>query len=147
METKFEDTVAAEMTKNPITIDVDRQVVAALKILIEKDIGSLVVTKKGQPIGIITERDVTRRSLQAMSGRKIYDKSVTELMSSPLTTVTPTTPIWETFEIMLTKRIRSLPVMEGERLVGIVTDRDLFKWLVRIAYAPNIPARIKTFLK
>lgn len=145
METNFEDTVAAVMTKDLITIDVSRQVVAALKILIEQDIGSLVVTDKGRPVGIITERDVTDKSLQAMSGKNIYGKSVSHLMSSPLTTISPSTPIWEAFEIMLTKKIRRLPIMEGERLIGIVTDRDLFKWLVRKnAYAPNVPASVKT---
>ena len=47
---------------------------------------------------------------------------------------------------MVTKNIRRLPIVEEGRLVGIVTERDLFKWVIRVFYEPNIPDHIKTFL-
>lgn len=140
-----EDTVGAIMTRNPVTVKPDTSVKNALQTMIKKDIGSLVVVKNGEPVGIITERDVTRRSLRPAKG--VYERPVTGLMSRPLVTVPPTTPIWEAFETMVTKRIRRLPIVEQGRLVGIVTERDLFKWVIRVFYEPNIPERIKKFLE
>ena len=145
---KTEDTVIGVMTRTPVTIKPDAPVGKALQVMIKKDVGSLVVVKKGKPVGIITERDVTRRSLRPVTvGKKVYDRPVTWLMSRPLITVLPITPVWEAFEKMVTKKIRRLPVVEKGRLLGIVTERDLFKWVIRVLYEPNIPRRIERFLK
>ena len=145
---KTEDTVKGVMTRTPVTIKPDAPVRKALQVMIMKDIGSLVVVKKGKPVGIITERDVTRRSLRPVKvGKKVYDRPVTSLMSRPLITVLPSTPVWEAFEKMVTRKVRRLPVVEKGRLLGIVTERDLFKWVIRVLYAPNIPKRIERFLK
>jgi len=142
-----EDTVGAVMTRKPVTITPDTIVRKALQIMIKRDIGSLIVMKNGKPVGIITERDVTRRSLRPEKAKGVYDRPVTRLMTRPLITVPPTTPIWEAFETMVTKKIRRLPVVEADRLVGLVTERDLFKWVIRVFYEPNIPDRIKKFLE
>jgi CBS domain-containing protein len=148
---KFEDTVGFVMTKDPITIDSRAAVKAALQKMIEHDIGSLIVVNGDsatvRPVGIITERDVTRRSLSPTKEEAVYEKPVAEVMSQPLTTVPPTTPVWEALEIMVTKKIRRLPVVDGYRLIGIVTERDLFKWVLRVFYQPNIPDRIRKFLE
>jgi CBS domain-containing protein len=143
---KTEDTVAAVMSSNPITIEADAPVRKALQVMIKKDIGSLIVVRGGEPLGIITERDVTRRSLRAAKIRGVYDRPVARSMSRPLATVPPNTPIWDAFETMVTRKIRRLPIVEGGRLVGIVTERDLFKWVIRVFYEPNIPERIKKFV-
>jgi CBS domain-containing protein len=142
-----EDTVGAVMTKTPVTIKPDTTVRKALQLMIKKDIGSLVVVKNEAPVGIVTERDVTRRSLRPAQAKGVYDRPVTRLMSRPVVAVPPTTPIWEAFEIMVTKKIRRLPIVERGRLVGIVTERDLFKWVIRVFYEPNIPDRIKKFVE
>jgi CBS domain-containing protein len=145
---KTEDTIEGVMTRTPVTVKSDTPVRKALQVMVKKDIGSLVVVKKGKPVGIITERDVTRRSLRLERvGKKVYDRPVTSLMSHPLVTVVPGTPVWEAFEKMVTRKIRRLPVVEKGGLVGIVTERDLFKWVIRVLYAPNIPRRIERFLK
>lgn len=145
--TSKEDTVGTIMTKNPVTIKPDVPVRKALQLMIKKDIGSLIVVKDGTPVGIVTERDVTRRSLRPAKARGVYDRPVTRLMNRPLITVPPSAPVWQAFETMVTKRIRRLPVMESGRLVGIVTERDLFKWVIRVFYEPNIPEGIKKFLE
>jgi len=144
---KKEDTVRAVMTKHPVVIRPDTSVRKALQLMIKKDIGSLIVVKSGKPVGIVTERDVTRRSLRPAKVKGVYDNPVTRFMSRPLVTVPPTTPIWKAFETMVTRRIRRLPIVERGRLVGIVTERDLFKWVIRVFYEPNIPKRMKKFLK
>ena len=142
-----EDTVGGIMTRTPVTIKPDTTVKNALQIMVKRDIGSLIIMKNGEPVGIITERDVTRRSLRPAKAKGVYDRPVTRLMSRPLITVPPTTPIWEAFDTMLTKKIRRLPVVDQGRLVGIVTERDLLKWVIRVFYEPNIPDRIKKFLE
>jgi CBS domain-containing protein len=145
--TKTEDTVGAIMTRTPITIKPDATVRKALQLMIKRDIGSLIVVKDGEPVGIITERDVTRRSLRPAKVKGVYDRPVSRSMSRPLITLPPSTPVWEAFETVVTKKIRRLPIVEQGRLVGIVTERDLFKWVIKVFYEPNIPDRIKKFLE
>ncbi len=146
MSTPKEDTVAAIMTRKLVTVSFDAPVKKALATMIRRDIGSVIVLKKGEPVGIITERDVTRNSLLPTRGKKVYERPVTRFMSHPLITVPSTTPMWKAFEMMVTRRIRRLPIERQGRLVGIVTERDLFKWALRVFYEPNIPKHIRKFL-
>ena len=124
---KPEETVRAIMTKDPITVDFDAPVRKVLQTMIDRDIGSLIVLKHGNPVGIITERDVTRISLHLTTGQNVYEDRAGRLMSSPIITVTPDTPMQQAIELMVTRKIRRLPIMDQGRLVGIVTERDLFK--------------------
>ncbi len=146
MSTPKEDTVAAIMTRKLVTVSFDAPVKKALATMIRRDIGSVIVLKKGEPVGIITERDVTRNSLLPTRGKKVYERPVTRFMSHPLITVPSTTPMWKAFEMMVTRRIRRLPIERQGRLVGIVTERDLFKWALQVFYEPNIPKHIRKFL-
>jgi CBS domain-containing protein len=134
------------MTKEPITISSDATVKEALTVMIGKDVGSLIITEARNPVGIITERDVTRRSLSAEKTATVYQDPVAGLMSHPLITASPITPIWEAFETMVTKKIRRLPITEEGHLLGIVTERDLLMWVLRISYEPNIPDRIQKLI-
>ncbi len=90
-----EDIIGTIMTRDPITIRADAPIRKALQTLIRRDIGSLVVMKNGEAVGIVTERDVTRRSLRAAKGKRFYEELVGRIMSRPLITVTPSTPIWQ----------------------------------------------------
>jgi CBS domain-containing protein len=146
VSTPKEDTVAAIMTRKLVTVGFNVPVKKALATMIRKDIGSLIVLKKGEPVGIITERDVTRNSLLPTKGKKVYERPVSSFMSHPLMTVSSTTPMWKALEAMVTKKIRRLPIEKQGRLVGIVTERDLFKWALRVFYEPNIPKHIRKFL-
>ena len=146
MSTPKEDTVAAIMSRKLVTISFDAPVKKALTTMIKNDMGSVIVLKKGEPVGIITERDVTRNSLLPTRGKKVYERPVSRLMSHPLITVPSTTPMWKAFEMMVTRKIRRLPIERQGRLVGIVTERDLFKWALRVFYEPNIPKNIRKFL-
>ena len=146
MSTPKEDTVAAIMTRKLVTVGFDVPVKKALATIIRKDIGSVIVLKKGEPVGIITERDVTRNSLLPTRGKKVYERPVSRFMSHPLITVPSTTPMWKAFETMVTEKIRRLPIERQGRLVGIVTERDLFRWALRVFYEPNIPKHIRKFL-
>ena len=93
--------------------------------------------KHGNPVGIITERDVTRISLSLIGGQNIYEDIVGRLMSSPIITVPPDAPVRQAVELMVTRKIRRLPIVDQGRLVGIVTERDLFKWSSSILRVRN----------
>ena len=140
MSVKTEDTLAFIMTRKVITVSAKEKVSKALAIMAKHDIGSLVVVDKGQPVGILTERDIVRRLVKDW---KIPDVPVDDLMSHPLITAESETPSWEAFRIMLKRRIRRLPLVDGGKLVGIVTERDLFRWVLLVAYESQLPEDIK----
>jgi len=142
--TDASDVVGSIMSKTVVTVSASLTIRAAVAEMVKHDVGSVVVTKKGAPIGIITERDVMRRL--AGRGGKDLDLPSESLASKPLVTVSPGTEIWKAFMVMLRKKIRRLPVMEGKKMVGIVTERDLFKWVVGVLYAPNIPKDVRKLI-
>ncbi len=144
MSVKTEDTLAFIMTRKVITVPAKEKVSKALDIMSKKDIGSLVVLNKDQPVGIVTERDIVRRLVNDWETPKI---PVMDLMSHPLVTAEPETPSWEAFRTMLKKRIRRLPVLDRGKLVGIVTERDLFRWVLLVAYEPHLPEDIKEIVE
>lgn len=112
----------------------------ALKKMVKRNIGCVVVVDRGKPVGIVTERDISR---QVAKGPKTLGIQVKRVMSSPLISVTPTTRNQEAMEMMLKHGIRRLPIMDRGRLVGIVTDRDLLRWVVKITYEGHTPFEIK----
>ncbi len=141
---KPEHTLISEiMTRKVITLDISERVEEALRQMVKFDVGSVIVTDKQKPVGIITERDITRTALR---GDSLLRLPVRSLMSRPLQTVTPDMEVWRTFELMLKLGVRRLAVVENEKLVGIVTEKDLTRWVLRIFYEPNLPEEIKSLV-
>ncbi len=112
------------MKKNVITIDGSMWIQKAAEMMTNANIGCVIVTKKDNPVGIITERDFVTRI--AAKGRPLFTE-VSELMSIPLTTVSPDDTVLDAAEIMRRKEIHKLPVQEGNEIVGIVTTTDFVK--------------------
>ena len=112
------------MKKNVITIDGSMSVQEAAQMMTNANVGCVIVTKKDNPVGIITERDFVTRI--AAEGRPLFTE-VCEVMSIPLTTVSPDDTVWDAAEIMRRKGIHKLPVQEGNEIVGIVTTTDFVK--------------------
>ncbi len=110
------------MTKNVITIDGAESIQEAAQMMTDANVGCVIVTKKDNPVGIITERDFVTKI--AAEGRPLFT-DVSEIMSLPLTTVNPDDTVWDAAEIMRVKGIHKLPVQEGTQIVGIVTTTDL----------------------
>lgn len=131
------------MTSKVVTVDISERVEEALRLMVRYDVGSVVVMDKEKPVGIITERDITRAALRGDSMLRLPARS---LMSRPLQTVQPDMEIWRTFELMLKLGVRRLPVIENDRLVGLVTEKDLTRWVLRIFYEPNMPAEIRSLV-
>jgi len=138
------ETVADLMSRTVRTVSSDESLTSALNQMISYDIGSVVVIEHGRPFGIITERDIVRQIGKA--GGSVLGRKVGELASRPLVSIGPEVEIWEAFTIMLKNRIRRLPVVNEGTLKGIVTERDLLKWVVKVTYEPNIPEEIKRLL-
>lgn len=112
------------MQKQIVSIDASLTVKEAAKVMDGTGVSCLVITKEKVPIGIITERDFVTK---ITSLDKSSSTSVQNVMSSPLITATPTDTVKKLAELMKEKNIHKIPVVEGDRLVGIVTATDLIK--------------------
>ncbi len=110
------------------TIGPEARVIDALKLMAEKDVGALIVTEGSKPAGIISERDYARKVI--LHGKSSHDIAVREIMTSKLVTVQPRQTVEECMALMTSKRIRHLPVIEGERLVGVLSIGDLVKEVI-----------------
>ena len=141
---KPEHAVLSEiMTSKVITVDISERVEEALRQMVKFDVGSVIVTDKEKLVGIITERDITRSALR---GDSLLKLPVRSLMSRPLQTGTPSMEIWRTFELMLKLGVRRLPIVENDKLVGIVTEKDLTRWVLRVFYEPNLPEEMRRLI-
>ena len=110
------------MTKAVISVDLNTPANVAAKMMESAGVGSIIVTEKGKPIGIITERDF---AIKMIAYAYPPHSKVTQIMSSPIIHAKPNTPILEVADLMARKRIRKLPVIDDDRVVGIITATDL----------------------
>jgi CBS domain-containing protein len=108
-----------------LEIDADSSVFEAVRRMVEHNIGSLLVTEGGEVTGIVTERDYLRRV--TLEGRT-EEAPVREIMSSPLVVATLETTVDECMALMTDRRIRHVPVIDEERVVGLVSIGDLVKF-------------------
>jgi CBS domain-containing protein len=112
------------MISDLATLDASTSIRDAAKLMDEKDIGCIIVTKNQLPIGILTERDFVKR---IAAKEKLLTTSLEEVMSSPLIEIDPNETVWEAAQIMKTNNIHKLPVKKGNQIIGIVTSTDLVK--------------------
>jgi len=112
------------MISDLATLDVSTSIRDAAKLMDEKDIGCIIVTKNQLPIGILTERDFVKR---IAAKEKPLTASLEEVMSSPLIEIDPNETVWEAAQIMKTNNIHKLPVKKDNQIIGIVTTTDLVK--------------------
>lgn len=136
--------VSAIMSTKVVTAKGTDKVSKVLQTMVRHKIGSIIVVEKGKPIGILTERDVSTRMAK---GQNVRGMVVRNMMSKPLVTIGPSAEVWQAVEQMVRKDIRRLPVIEGDRLVGMVTERDIFRWVIKVAYEPNIPEDLRKLVE
>lgn len=116
----------------------------ALKKMVSRNIGSILVVENGEPIGIITERDISR---SVAKGLKNLNTQVARVMSKKLIAASPDTSIQSALGLMLEHGIRRIPVVDNGKLIGVVTERDLLHWVLQVSYEPNIPPEVVKILK
>lgn len=119
-------TILEEKSGDVLQIDGGSTVFEAIAEMVEANVGSLLVTDGGEIVGIMTERDYLRRV--TLQGRTDKETQVREIMSSPLVVATPETTIDECMAMMTDRRIRHVPVVDGEEVVGVVSIGDLVKF-------------------
>jgi CBS domain-containing protein len=112
-----------------LKIEASSTVFEALQKVVERNVGSILVTESDKVVGIMTERDYLRKV--AIHGRTSHDTLVGEIMSAPLVYVTPETTVEEAMAIMTDRRIRHLPVVEDDEVVGIISIGDVVKFQSR----------------
>ncbi len=110
------------------TVPPNTTVLGALTLMAEKNVGALVVTLEEKVLGIISERDYARKV--ALRGKSSRDTSVREIMTSDPVCVSPDQSIEECMEIMNNRHVRHLPVLENNRLAGMITIRDAIKAVI-----------------
>ena len=142
--TNEEDTLRHVMSSPVRTMESNGTITAAAKIMVQHDFGSIVVVEGKKPVGIITERDITK---QVIKGEEVLKETVKNVMTKALVTAPPNMIVQDAFELMLKNKIRRLPIIENNNLVGIVTEKDLMRWVLRVTYEPNVPKRIKMILE
>jgi len=143
-EVPREDTLAQVMSSPVTTMKASDPLAVAAKKMVKQNIGSVVVLEGREPVGIITERDITR---QVVKGNSVLKKSAKKTMSKFRVTASPQMSVQQAFELMLKNEVRRLPVLDDGKLVGIVTEKDLMRWVLRVSYEPNIPPHIKAILE
>jgi len=115
-----------EKGSNVFTIDAGASVFEAVQRMVEENIGSLLVTERGEIAGIVTERDYLRRV--TLEGRTDRETAVREIMSKPIIAVAPDMTVDECMALMTDRRVRHLPVVDEGAVVGLVSIGDLVKF-------------------
>ena len=100
----------------------------AIQLMADKNVGALPVVDNGQLVGMISERDYTRKV--TLKGRSSKDTPVREIMTHEVVTVNVADTVSECMRVMTDSRIRHLPVMEGKKMVGLISIGDLVRGII-----------------
>jgi CBS domain-containing protein len=115
--------IAAVMTKQPMVLESDSPVMDAARVMRDSDIGDVIVIEGGSVCGIVTDRDIVVRGIA--SGKDPATTLLGEICSKDVTTVSSDTPVEEAVRLMRDRAMRRLPVVDGDRPVGVVSLGDL----------------------
>lgn len=115
-------TVRDIMTSAVISVDSSSTVQEAAKMMEDAKVGCMIVMEENNPVGIITDRDF---AIKIASHAYPLDTQIKRVMSTPLIGISPIDSVWKLSDIMRTKGIRKLPVIENDTVIGIITATDL----------------------
>jgi CBS domain-containing protein len=111
------------------SVDADTPVLDAIRLMAERHVGALPVTREGALVGVVSERDYARKVI--LLGRASADTPVSQIMSSPVVTVTPDDGVRRCMEIMTERRIRHLPVLGPDQaMIGMISIGDLVRAVI-----------------
>jgi CBS domain-containing protein len=121
-------TLLAHKPRQVWSIEPEKMVFDAIQLMAEKNVGAVTVVKDGRLLGILTERDYTRKVI--LQGKQSRQTPVSEIMTSNLHTVEWSTSISECMKFMTERRVRHLPVMENGLPVAMVSVGDVMKYIM-----------------
>ena len=110
------------------SVSPDASVFDAVSLLAEKNVGAVLVMDGDKLVGLFSERDYTRKVM--LRGKRSRETTVAEIMSTDLKVVHPREAVQDCLRLMTDKRVRHLPVLEGDKVVGIISIGDLVKWVI-----------------
>jgi len=102
----------------------------AIKLMAEKNVGALLVMEGDRLVGVISERDYTRKVILLGKGSKTTP--VRDILTALVVSVTPTHTVEDCMQLMTRHHVRHLPVLEGGKVVGIVSIGDLVNWIINV---------------
>ena len=105
-----------------------KMVFDAIELMSEKNVGALPVLDQGELVGIVSERDYTRKVF--LGGKSSRDTPIKDIMTKKVFTISPKESVGSSLQMMTEKRVRHLPVVQSDKLIGIVTIGDLVKWTI-----------------
>jgi CBS domain-containing protein len=111
-----------------VSVSPETSVYDAIKMMAEHEIGALVVLEKGRLVGIVSERDYARKVI--LKGKSSRETPVAEIMTREVTTVRPETSVEKCMQLMTDERVRHLPVIDGDKLAGIISIGDVVKAII-----------------
>ncbi len=117
-----------EKSTQVYSLSAKASVLDAIRMMAEQRIGSVLIMENGHLQGIVTERDYARKVI--LLGRSSSDTAIADIMSSPVLTVKPTDTVTHCMTLMTENKIRHLPVLEGEQVVGLISIGDLVKAVI-----------------
>jgi CBS domain-containing protein len=110
------------------SVSPDATVFDAIQLMSDKNIGALPVMRGGELVGMFSERDYTRKVI--LKGKSSKSTAVREIISTPIISVGPNHTVEECMRLMTEHRVRHLPVLDGDKLVGLVSIGDLVNWTI-----------------
>jgi CBS domain-containing protein len=119
-------TIRDIMTKAVIAVDSSISVNEAAKIMEDVKVGAIIIMENNTPVGIVTDRDFT---VKIVAHAYQISTPVKQIMSTPLITISPDESVWNVADLMHTRGIRKLPVVEDDQVIGIITATDLVNQL------------------
>ncbi|PYJ39116.1 MAG: histidine kinase [Verrucomicrobia bacterium] len=122
------DGILNQKSGDIFSISPEATVFEAIELMDNKNVGALLVMEADRLIGMISERDYTRKVM--LRGKRSRETKVAEIMSANLTVTHPREPVEKCLHLMTDKRIRHLPVLDGDKVVGIISIGDLVKWVI-----------------
>ena len=112
------------MNNSVISVDSSITAADAAKMMEDSKVGAVVVFENASPIGIVTDRDF---AIKITAHAYPIDTPVRRIMSSPLISIDPDSDIWTASDLMSTRNVRKLPVIDDDKVIGIITSSDLVK--------------------